>query len=95
MNLQTTEDALAEFNKSYTNIGLLQKRLPSKKGKNDYSEIEDKIISMARDLKFDIFKFLLTLKHEESSNEFISQLDSLHSGASEIEKNPYLRLILV
>lgn len=85
------EKIVLDFHNTYTEIGRLQNGLPSKKGKKDYSELENSIIFKARELKNQTHTFLQKLRFSDPKNPMLSQVENLNFGANQIERDPYKR----
>ena len=88
------EKIVLDLHDEYTEIGRLQKGLPSKSGNKDYSELEQKIIAKARALKIRTSTILQKLRISDPKNYF-AQVDNINSGARQIEQNPYEKLLVV
>lgn len=86
------ENKVIEFHNRYSEIVKLQRHLPIKKGKTDYSEIEHKIIEDASKLSQEIYLFTEEIKRKQTESKFILQLENLDYGAKIILRDPYKKI---
>lgn len=79
--------SLSSFHDDYTEIMDIRRKLPSKKGKTDYTDKELTIIQKAKDLKNRILKF----KKEEVSlsDEVYTEIENIIYGCNKFIINPY------
>ncbi|WP_026461444.1 hypothetical protein [Adhaeribacter aquaticus] len=81
---------LKGLHRLYNEVGKIQDRLPNKRGKKDYSDIEYEIIKKATELRNNCDSIILKLKQNNQLNLF-SEVDNIKHGAQEIINNPYLK----
>lgn len=80
-------NSLSSFHDDYTEIMDIRRKLPSQKGKTDYTDQELAIIQKAKDLNKRILKF----KKEEVSlsDEIYEQIENIICGCNKFIINPY------
>lgn len=85
--IESEDKGIMRLHSLYNEIGTIQRQLPAKPGRNDYSGIEQIIKDKAYLLILECNEYL-----KNGNCKFADQADNLVSGAQQIMKNPYLRI---
>jgi len=80
---------ILQFHEDYNLIFDEQNKLPQKKGKKDYSNIEFNIFSMAQNLIEELEIFKKNILNKDDS--YFDQIDNIIDGCFKLIKNPYDR----
>jgi len=88
--METRIEGILEFHKLYNDIYDEQIQLPARKGKKDYSDIENRVKDLARELIYKIRTFKMKLSSKD--DDCICEVDNIISGCEKIIQNPYNKI---